>query len=63
VSPFSPWPWGGSVENLLRSPPRAPAACDTVAGTLQLELMLCGGVPFLELPEKLALGVPPPSWR
>ena len=57
------WSFGGSVLNLLNSPPRAPAACETVAGTLQLADRAGGGLVFLEAfrePEDDALGV---SWK
>jgi hypothetical protein len=55
--------FGGSVLNLLKRPPRAPAACETVAGTLQLADKVGGGLVFLEAflePEEDALGV---SWK
>ncbi len=49
--------------NLLNKPPRAPAACETVAGTLQLADRAGGGLVFLEAfrePEDDTLGV---SWK
>jgi hypothetical protein len=51
------------VLNLLKSPPRAPAACETLVGTLQLADRAGGGLVFREAfcePDDDALGV---SWK
>lgn len=60
---LSLWLFGGSVLNLLKSPPRAPAACETLVGTLQLADRAGGGLVFREAfcePDDDALGV---SWK
>ena len=48
---------GGSVENRLSKPPIAPAAWETVAGTVHDAESAGGGVEFLD-PWDEALGVP-----